>query len=229
MSRTVLSCRTSPLTDRVSRSVVQLGQVRRVDQGQPGSDRGERGVGLGLVELGAGQLDLPGADVVGDHERGDVAPQVRLRDGRADRQVPADDQAELDLVVKEPDPGRADDVTGRAGDGVRGLAEEGRRDRVRVQAGIQRVRAVVHHLRDDSRRRCHRAEQVQRLDRYRLVRRFGGQRLRGIDRRVQGRPVGQQLRGRGGGHAESDHARGRHRPPRRPHVRARLTLTTPSP
>ena len=200
-------------------------EVGGVDQGQPRADRGEGGVGLRLVELGAGQLDLPGADVVGDHQRGDVPGQVGVGDGGADRQLPADDHAELDLVVQEADPGRADDVAGGAGDRVRGLAEERRRHPVRVHPGVVGVRAVVHHLRDDPRGGGHRAQQAQRLRRARVVGRGGEG---GLNRGLQGRPVGQQLAGAGGGQVEPDHAGRRLHPPPSA-VRARLTLMTTSP
>ena len=91
MSATVLSG--APAVDRQGQPQrLQPVEVSGVDQGQPRADRGEGGVGLRLVELGAGQLDLPGADVVGDHQRGDVPGQVGVGDGGADRQLPADDR-----------------------------------------------------------------------------------------------------------------------------------------
>jgi hypothetical protein len=86
----------------------------------------------------------------------DVPGQVRVGHRGTGRQVGPDDQAEFDLVVQEPDPVGADDVPGRAGDGVRGLTEERRRNRVRVEPGVGGASAACHH-RPRRRRGRHRA------------------------------------------------------------------------
>ena len=78
-----------------------------VQQHQRRPDRGERRVGLGLVELGLGQLHVAGGDVVGDHQAGDVVGEVVLGDRRADRHLAADHQPDLHLVVQQPHVARA--------------------------------------------------------------------------------------------------------------------------
>jgi len=97
---------------------VEVGPVLPVEQDEAWSDRGEGGVGLALVQLSFGQLDIAGADVVRDDEPGDPLVEVGLGDLGADGEVPADDQAEPDLIVQECDVGWAHERVGGAADGA---------------------------------------------------------------------------------------------------------------
>ena len=47
-----------------------------VEQHQRGADRCKRRIRLGLVELGLGELDVAGRDIVGHNESRDVVGQV---------------------------------------------------------------------------------------------------------------------------------------------------------
>src|SRR5690349_21159424 len=122
-----------------------MDEVLRLQQGQVGPGRREGRVRLALVELRLGQLDLPGADVVRDHQPGDVRRQVPLLDLGADGQRRPHDQAEFDLVVEEPDVGGPYDGLAGTADRTGRLAEEGGRD-VPGEARITGVTAVVDHL-----------------------------------------------------------------------------------
>src|SRR6201999_676642 len=95
------------------------------------------------------------------HQAGDVVGQVRLGDFGAHRDIPTDDQAELDLVVQEPDVLGLDDVVERSADGRRRLAKECERDGLWVHAGVLDVRDEVRHLSDDATWGGHGGDQVE--------------------------------------------------------------------
>ena len=100
-----------------------------VEQHQCRSDRRERRIGLALVELGLGELNVAGRDIVGDNKSGDVVGQRGLGDRGTDGDVLPDHQADFDLVVEQLHVVGLDDVVERTADRRRGLAEEGQRDR----------------------------------------------------------------------------------------------------
>ena len=129
---TTESWRSSPLTHRRSRRSPNRLSSSSSSRTSARPDRGEGRVGLGFEELGLRQLHVPGRDVVGDHQPGHERGPVVLGDLRAHRQLPADHQADLDLVVQEAHVTGSDDVVERAADRARGLAEERQRDGVRV-------------------------------------------------------------------------------------------------
>lgn len=124
-----------------------MGEVLGLQQGQVRPRRREGRIGLALVELGLGQLDVAGADVVGQDKAGDVARQVLLLDDGAHGQGRAHDEAEFHLVVEELHVRGADDLLVRSADRAGRLAEEGGRN-VSGKARILGVAAVVDHLGD---------------------------------------------------------------------------------
>ena len=157
-----------------------------VEQDQRRSDRREGRVGLGLEELGLRQLHVAGGDVVGHHQAGHERGPVVGGDLRAHRQLPADHQADLDLVVQEAHVIGADDVVERAADRARRLAEERQRDGVRVEPGVLHVAGEVGHLRDHPAGCRHRGHQVEggRVDG--LLARPGGLDLLGLGEQLAG-------------------------------------------
>ena len=84
-----------------------------VDQHQRRPDRGEGGIGLRFEELLLGQLHIARRDIVGDHQPAHVLGQVGLGDLGAHRQLTADHQTDLQLVVQQLHMGGFDDVVER--------------------------------------------------------------------------------------------------------------------
>ena len=97
---TTESWRSSPLTHRRRRRSPNRFSSSSSSRTSDGSDRREGRVGLGLEELGLRQLDVAGRDVVGHHQAGHERGPVVLGDLGAHRQLAADHQADLDLVVQ---------------------------------------------------------------------------------------------------------------------------------
>ena len=95
--------------------VVETLELVAVDHDQGRADGGEGRVGLRLEELDLGQLDVPGRDVVGDDQGGDVVGPVVGGDRGSDRHLATDHEADLDLIVEQPDVGGPDDVVVGAG------------------------------------------------------------------------------------------------------------------
>ena len=166
---TVASWRDLAVDRQPQPQVAEALQVAGVEQHQPGPDGREGGVGLRLVELRLGQLQVARRDVVGDDQPGDVVLDVVGGDVGADGQRPADHEADLGFVVQEAHAVRTHDVVVGTADGPRRLAEERQRDGRRVEPGIRGVGAVVGHLCDDAARRGDRGEQRQLLHGDRLV------------------------------------------------------------
>jgi hypothetical protein len=155
--------------------------------------------------LGFRQLDVAGRDVVRHNQAGDEVGQVRLSELGAERDVPADHQTNLDLVVKELDVPGFDDLVEGPADRTRCLAKEGERDGIWVHAGALDVRNIVRHLRHHTARGGHRRDEVEAVDRHGVGAVCGG---------VDGRPVGQQLTGGGGESGDFSCAGGSLDPPR---------------
>ena len=103
-------CRTSPLT----RSCRRRSPKRFSSSASSSTSAGPTGVNVGydlrLVELGLGELDIAGRDIVGDNESRDVVSEIGIGDRGADGDVLTDHQADLDLVVEELDVVGPDDV-----------------------------------------------------------------------------------------------------------------------
>ena len=176
-----------------------------VQQHQRRPDRGERRIGLRFEELGFGQLHIARRDIVGDHQPDDELGQVGLGDLGAHRQLTADHQTDLQLVVQQLHMGGFDDVVERTNHRAGGLAEKGQRRLGGVAADVFDMRGVVGGLSDHAARRRDRGHQLKAVDRHGVGAVCGG---------VDGRTVGQHL---GGGGRVGRDARGPRRglhPPR---------------
>ena len=139
---------------------------------------------LGLIELGFRQLDVAGRDVVRHNQAGDEVGQVRLRELGAERDIPANHQTDLDLVVQELDVLGFDDLVEGPADRTRSLPKECERDSFWVHAGALDVRNIVCHLCHHAARGGDRRDEVEAVDRHGT-----GAVCSGVD----GRPVVQQL------------------------------------
>ena len=142
--------RTSPLTLQKHPQVTEALELIGIDQHQRGPDRGERRIRLRLVELRFRHLHVARRHVVGHQQPVDELGQVGLGDLGAHRQLAADQQTDLHLVVQQLHVRGFDDVIERTGDGTGGLAEEGQRRLGGVAADVAHMRGVVgglsHHV-----------------------------------------------------------------------------------
>ena len=132
------------------RSSGQRAHSSRRQQHQSRPHRAEAAIALALVELALRQLDVARREVVDDRDARQPRRQVVRAHLRAGRQIPAQHQAELDLVVEQAHVRRAGDRRIGRGDARRRLREDRVEGKVLdAQAGLLHVAAVVHALADE--------------------------------------------------------------------------------
>src|SRR5271166_3031344 len=133
---------------------IDEGELLRLEHGQPRADRTEAAVALALEELHLRQLDVAGAEVVGDGDSEHVVCEIARSDcyGRSNRA--AEHQRQFDFVIEQRDVAQTLHRPDRRADRGVGLGEEHvERLRVRIHARLDHVLAIVGALAEYAARR----------------------------------------------------------------------------